>query len=79
KSLKKILKKLNIKPSITLHGARHTYGSILLYKGIDIAVVSEILGHKDTTITNEIYRHVIEELREKNIIKIDEILNDMYK
>lgn len=79
KSLKKILNKLEITPLITLHGARHTYGSILLYKGIDIAVVSEILGHKDTTITNEIYRHVIEELREKNKIKIDRVLSDIYK
>ncbi|EGP4958297.1 site-specific integrase [Enterococcus faecium] len=66
KLLKMTLKKLEIEPNISIHGARHTFGSILLFKGTDIAVVSEILGHKDVTVTNEVYRHVVKELREKN-------------
>lgn len=36
KRVKKIVKELNIKPIITAYGARHTYGSYLLAKGVDI-------------------------------------------
>lgn len=42
------------------------YNKHLIYKGFDITVVSEILGHKDTSITNKVYIHVVKELREKN-------------
>lgn len=79
KLLKTILKKLEIEPVISIHGARHTFGSILLFRGTDIAVVSEILGHKDVTITNEVYRHVVKELREKNRKKFLGIQNELLR
>ncbi|MFL0366221.1 tyrosine-type recombinase/integrase [Pseudobacillus sp. 179-B 2D1 NHS] len=77
-SLKRGLKALYITPLITMHGARHTFGSILIYQGIDLAVVSELLGHKDTTITSKVYIHVIKELREKNKLKINYITKDLF-
>lgn len=77
KHLKHTLQHLDIKPLISIHGARHTFGSILLYQDVDIAVVSEILGHKDVTITNEVYRHVVKELREKNRQRLIDIQNGL--
>ncbi|REH89573.1 hypothetical protein DOS68_08155 [Staphylococcus felis] len=58
---------LNITPIITMHGARHTWGSIMIYKGIDLITVSKLLGHKDTTITQQIYIHQIKELESKKL------------
>lgn len=39
----------------TPHCLRHGYGSILLSKGVDIKIVSELLGHSDVTTTYNIY------------------------
>lgn len=77
-SLRRALKQLDIVPSITMHGARHTFGSILIYQGVDLAVVSEILGHKDTLVTSRVYIHVIKEMREKNRLKINNITMQLY-
>lgn len=79
KSLKRAIKSLNITPSITMHGARHTFGSILLYKGIDIITISILLGHKDTNITQEVYLHQIKEMEKKNHSIINSIINDLLK
>jgi len=65
-TLRSILKRLNIKPLITVHGLRHTHSSILLYKGISILYVSERLGHSNIDITTSTYAHVLKELRERD-------------
>ncbi|PAQ12925.1 hypothetical protein CD798_17110 [Bacillaceae bacterium SAOS 7] len=78
-SLRRALKQLGITPLITMHGARHMFGNILIYKGVDLSVVSEILGHKDTTVTSRVYIHVIKELRNKNKIIINNVILNLYK
>ncbi|UAT31311.1 tyrosine-type recombinase/integrase [Bacillus badius] len=77
-SLRRALRQMDIIPLITMHGARHTFGSILIYKVVDLAVVSEILGHKDTLVTSKVYIHVIKELREKSKLKINNITMQLY-
>ncbi|MGG3802328.1 tyrosine-type recombinase/integrase [Metabacillus fastidiosus] len=62
KLLKKLLDELKIHP-ITIHGLRHTHGSILLYKKASIHYVSERLGHGDIETTLKVYTHVLKELR----------------
>ncbi|NYV68154.1 site-specific integrase [Bacillus sp. Gen3] len=62
KLLKKLLDELKIH-SITMHGLRHTHGSILLYKKASIHYVSERLGHGDIETTLKVYTHVLKELR----------------
>ncbi|QED46966.1 site-specific integrase [Cytobacillus dafuensis] len=62
KLLQKLLDKLRIH-SITVHGLRHTHGSILLYKKASIHYVSERLGHGDIETTLKVYTHVLKELR----------------
>ncbi len=44
-----------------LHALRHTFGSYLILHKINIKVVSKILGHKDITVTYNIYIHLIEQ------------------
>lgn len=43
------------------HDLRHTFGSELIKNGIDVKVVSELLGHKDIQTTYNIYIHIIKE------------------
>ena len=44
---------------------------MLFQNGCDIKVVSEILGHSDTKITENIYIHVIQQQKVKAIQGID--------
>ncbi|MGX7196766.1 tyrosine-type recombinase/integrase [Enterococcus olivae] len=66
--LKSILTKYEL-PKITPHHFRHTHASLLLQAGIPVKEVSERLGHKDITITLEIYSHVMPEEQEKTASK----------
>ena len=51
-----------------LHNFRHTYATNLLKKGINLKVVSEILGHSDVSITAKYYAKVDEEEKKKAMI-----------
>lgn len=48
-------------PRITLHEVRHTHASILLREGVPVHVVSARLGHKDASVTLNVYAHHIPE------------------
>ncbi len=51
---------------ISMHGLRHTHGSVLLSQGVSIMSISQRLGHANVTTTQEVYLHVIKELEEKD-------------
>lgn len=44
-----------------VHALRHTFASLLFKKGVDVKTVSEILGHKDVSVTYNTYIHLIQE------------------
>lgn len=69
----KILKECNI-PHKKFHSIRHTYGSILLQKGVDIETVAELMGHTAISIT-QIYMHSENKLKSKSVNKLNSILN----
>ncbi|MDX6200414.1 MAG: hypothetical protein QOJ79_3565 [Actinomycetota bacterium] len=46
-------------PRVRLHDLRHTWATLALQTGIHPKIVSERLGHANTTITLDIYSHVM--------------------
>lgn len=46
-------------PTFGPHALRHYFGSALLLKGIDIALVSRLLGHSSIRTTETIYIHIL--------------------
>ncbi len=58
-----------------VHTLRHTFASMLFQNGCDVKVVSDILGHSDTKITENIYIHVIQQQKVKAIQDIDKYSN----
>lgn len=54
-----------------VHALRHTFASMLFQNGCEVKVASEILGHSDTKITENIYIHVIQQQKVKAIQDID--------
>lgn len=73
--LRKMIKELGIKP-ITLHGLRHTHASFLISKGIDVAYVSERLGHSSVTITQNTYFHLLSTKRNSESDKTLALFDD---
>ncbi|MEG0911635.1 MAG: tyrosine-type recombinase/integrase, partial [Ruthenibacterium sp.] len=45
----------------SLHALRHSFGSILLRDKVEIAVISQLLGHADISTTYNVYIHILEE------------------
>ena len=50
---------------IGVHGLRHTFASRMLMTGVDITVVSKLLGHRDIATTYNTYIHIIEEQKQQ--------------
>ena len=50
---------------ITLHGLRHSYATAALAAGQPLKVVSERLGHASTSITANLYQHVLPSMDER--------------
>ena len=75
-SLKTLFKKCNINAS-GFHIFRHTSGSKLYEKGVNIKTISEQLGHADITITSNIYVHLDEEKKKEAIKHLDFIFKSV--
>jgi integrase len=45
-----------------LHDARHTAASVLLEMGVDVKVVSAILGHSSVRLTQDTYQHLFPDI-----------------
>ena len=57
KTLHDLLAVVGADPKITFHSSRHTFATLLGQQGVDISVVSKLLGHRKLQ-TTEIYREV---------------------
>lgn len=78
KSLRKLLEQINASNrKLGMHGLRHTHASVLFSKGTNLDYVSERLGHKNTTVTQKIYLHMLHDRREEEDKKAMEILDEL--
>jgi integrase len=69
------LKRLGL-PMIRFHDLRHTFATMLISKGVNIKVVSEILGHANVSITLRIYAHVLPHMQDSAAQVIDSVFGD---
>jgi len=52
-------------PRIRFHDLRHTAATLLLAQGINVKVISEMLGHADVSITLRVYAHVMPHMQQQ--------------
>lgn len=71
-SLNKIYRKAGIEGA-TMHTLRHTYATRCFEAGVDIKAISEQLGHANVKTTYNIYIHLLEDTRAKEIDKLSGI------
>lgn len=55
-----------------LHCLRHTFVSMLLDKGVNIKIISELVGHRKVSTTYNIYAHLIQERAEESVKLLDD-------
>lgn len=60
--------------SVNVHGLRHSYATRLLELGESIQVISTLLGHSTVEVTQEVYLHVLKDLKLETAKKVDQIL-----
>lgn len=63
KTLHPLLESIGVDAKLTFHASRHTFATLLGQQGVDITVVSKLLGHtklQTTEIYREVDRHSIE-------------------
>ena len=58
RSFKPILKRAGL-PDIRLHDLRHTCATLMLWEGVHIKLVQELLGHATISITLDTYSHLL--------------------
>ena len=56
---------------VGLHTLRHTFATMLFSNGCEVKIVSDLLGHSNTKITENIYIHLIQQQKVKAIQSID--------
>lgn len=75
KKLSTILKHAKVH-QIRFHGLRHSHVSYLLYKGVDISYISKRVGHSNTTITLDVYAHLLKEKEQAQDALVLNILSE---
>lgn len=69
-----LLEKLNIR-HLKFHSLRHTFATRLREQKVDIKVISELLGHSDWKITQDIYVHSSFDLKKKSVNELSKLWN----
>jgi len=61
-------------PHFRIHDLRHFCASLLLAQGVELKVVSQILGHTQIRVTADIYTHVLPQTQKAAIDLLDSLL-----
>lgn len=73
-----LLQQCNL-PHMRIHDLRHSAATLLLYMGVPMKVVQEILGHSSITITMDLYGHLLPGMQEDAMNKMDDLFGEKNK
>lgn len=73
RTFKCVLGVINAEREYTIHSLRHTFASRMLTSGVDISIVSKLLGHSDINITYKKYIHILHGQLEASVMKMQKI------
>lgn len=60
-SLKCLGQKIDLPFNLHFHCSRHTYGTLLLNRGVDLNMISQLMGHSSTWVTQKVYSKYLPE------------------
>ena len=64
RSFRRIKAHSGVREDLRFHDLRHTCATLLLSQGVNVKVVSEMLGHASITITLNTYSHVLPDMQD---------------
>lgn len=68
---------LSLKFPLTMHVARHIFAVFALNKGLSMSVVSRLLGHGSTDITEKVYARFLSETLSAEIARLARDINSL--
>ena len=75
RSFKRIKARAGAWEDLRFHNLHHTCTTLLLSKGVNAKVVSEMLGHASTTITLNTYSHVLPDMQDSAADAMESVLS----
>ncbi len=72
------LRAVGLSEDFRFHDLRHTFATLMLSQGVNVKVVSEMLGHADITITLRVYAHVLPTMQQIAASEIDSIIDGWF-
>lgn len=76
-SFRRIKARSGVRENLRFHDLRHTCATLLLSKGVNAKVVSEMLGHASITITLNTYSHVLPDMQDTAAEAMEAALGDI--
>lgn len=70
KRFSKVLQDNNL-PAIRFHDLRHSWATNMIRLGIPVNTVSKMLGHSSPVVTLTVYAHVLDEMQDEAVNKLD--------
>lgn len=64
-------------PVVTPHALRHSAASFWLAEGVDVKVISDLLGHSDPRITQALYVHTSDLMKRDAVTRMQRALEEM--
>ena len=64
RSFKRVKTRSGVREDLRFHDLRHTCATLLLSDGVNVKVVSEMLGHASIAITLNTYSHVLPDMQD---------------
>jgi integrase len=74
RSFKRHLVAAGLSRGVRFHDLRHTAATLLLASGVNVKVVSEMLGHSNVSITSSIYAHVLPHMQQSAVSAMETLL-----
>lgn len=73
----KVLKVAAIEKKIRLYDLRHTAATLMGYAGFSLKEISEQLGHSTIRLTADTYSHVLPDMKQEGVRKMEQLLASM--
>ena len=74
RSFKRHLERAGLSRTFRFHDLRHTCATLLLRQGVNAKFVQELLGHRDVSLTLNVYSHVLPDMGDQAAIAMDAAL-----
>lgn len=73
----KVLKNAGVEKKIRLYDLRHTAATLMGYAGFSLKEISEQLGHSTIRLTADTYSHVLPDMKQEGVRKMEKLLASM--